>query len=167
MDLQVLIWMLDNHDVHFIIVIIFGMYWHDHTLVLTFCSSPMMHVCIANLGQCSCQISMNLQNIALEVIFFFFKFISWKWALLVNFHHCLKLCMFPNVDFVHLCVKVLYEPGIILCMRPANERRRYIVTSSLIGWAHTQNDPWWTLCTLWVTFGLYNDLACKSTPSYY
>ena len=26
-------------------------------------------------------------------------------------------------------------------MRPANERRRYIVTSSLIGWVHTQNDP--------------------------
>ena len=26
-------------------------------------------------------------------------------------------------------------------MRPANERRRHIVTSSLIGWAHTQNDP--------------------------
>ena len=31
--------------------------------------------------------------------------------------------------------------GIISCMRPTNERRRYIVTSSLIGWAHTQNDP--------------------------
>ena len=30
---------------------------------------------------------------------------------------------------------------IILCMRPANERRRYNVTSSLIGWAHAQNDP--------------------------
>ena len=27
-------------------------------------------------------------------------------------------------------------------MRPANERRRYIVTSSLIDLAHTQNDPW-------------------------
>ena len=27
-------------------------------------------------------------------------------------------------------------------MRPANERRRYDVTSSLNGWAHTQNDPW-------------------------
>ena len=26
-------------------------------------------------------------------------------------------------------------------MRPANERRRYNVTSSLIGWAHTENDP--------------------------
>ena len=25
-------------------------------------------------------------------------------------------------------------------MRPANERRRYIITY-LIGWAHTQNDP--------------------------
>ena len=30
---------------------------------------------------------------------------------------------------------VLYT-GIILCMRPANGRRRYNVTSSLIGWAH-------------------------------
>ena len=26
-------------------------------------------------------------------------------------------------------------------MRPANERRRYSVTTSLIGCAHTQNDP--------------------------
>ena len=26
-------------------------------------------------------------------------------------------------------------------MRPNNERRRYNVTSPLIGWAHTQNDP--------------------------
>ena len=31
---------------------------------------------------------------------------------------------------------------IILCMHPANGRRRYNVTSSLIGWAHTQNDPY-------------------------
>ena len=28
-----------------------------------------------------------------------------------------------------------------ICVRLANERRRYIVTSSLIGWPHTQNDP--------------------------
>ena len=33
-------------------------------------------------------------------------------------------------------------PGFILGMHPANERRRYIVTSPLIGWAHTSNDPW-------------------------
>ena len=32
-------------------------------------------------------------------------------------------------------------PGMILCMRPANERRRYNVTSSLIGWAHALNGP--------------------------
>ena len=30
-------------------------------------------------------------------------------------------------------------PEVILYMRPINERRRYIVTSSLIGWVHTQN----------------------------
>ena len=35
------------------------------------------------------------------------------------------------------------EAGIILYMRPANERWRYTVTLSLIGWAHTQNDPCW------------------------
>ena len=34
------------------------------------------------------------------------------------------------------------DTGIILCMHPANERRRYIVTSPLIGWVHTQNEPW-------------------------
>ena len=34
-----------------------------------------------------------------------------------------------------------HTQGIILCVRPANERRHYIVTSSLIGWAHAQNHP--------------------------
>ena len=32
--------------------------------------------------------------------------------------------------------------GIILGMGLANETQRYTVMSSLIGWAHTQNDPW-------------------------
>ena len=32
------------------------------------------------------------------------------------------------------------DAGISLGMRPANERRRYNVTTSLIGWAHTQTD---------------------------
>ena len=31
---------------------------------------------------------------------------------------------------------------IILWTRPTNERRRYIVTSSLTDWAHSQNDRW-------------------------
>ena len=32
--------------------------------------------------------------------------------------------------------------GIIFLNHPANERQRYIVMSSLIGWAHSQIDPW-------------------------
>ena len=43
----------------------------------------------------------------------------------------------------------------ILCIRPANERWRYTVTPSLIGWAHTQNDSWMfcylTISYLWGT----------------
>ena len=39
---------------------------------------------------------------------------------------------------VHWC---LSRAGLLLWMGPANERRRYIVTSFLSGWAHTQNDP--------------------------
>ena len=31
---------------------------------------------------------------------------------------------------------------IILCMCPADRRWCYIVSSSLIGWVHIQNDPW-------------------------
>ena len=41
-------------------------------------------------------------------------------------------------------------PGIILGMGSANERR-YIVTSSLIGWAHIQNDP----CALVFKLGIW------------
>ena len=36
--------------------------------------------------------------------------------------------------------------GIIYCMRTANERRCYNVTSSPIGWVHAQDD----LCYIWI-----------------
>ena len=53
--------------------------------------------------------------------------------------------------------------GIILCMCPGNKRRCYIVTSSLIGWAHTQNDPWncslYDACHYSVTALLWSCLA--------
>ena len=39
-------------------------------------------------------------------------------------------------------LELAVSSGIILCMRPANERRHYSATSSLIGRAQTQNDPW-------------------------
>ena len=41
--------------------------------------------------------------------------------------------------------KKSYNSGIVLCMRPANERRR-----SLIGWAHSQNDPCSATKHLWL-----------------
>ena len=34
-----------------------------------------------------------------------------------------------------------YDTGPIVGLRPANERRRYFVTTSLIGWAQAQNQP--------------------------
>ena len=34
-----------------------------------------------------------------------------------------------------------HKSGLILGMDSASQRRRYNVTSSLIGWAHIQNDP--------------------------
>ena len=46
-----------------------------------------------------------------------------------------------NWDIAHsLAVRMRYA-WIILNIHPTNERRRYIVTSSLIGWVHAQNDP--------------------------
>ena len=44
--------------------------------------------------------------------------------------------------------------GLILGLRPATGRRRYFVTTSLIGWAQTLNHPWNTH-TLW-----HNCLDC-------
>ena len=50
-------------------------------------------------------------------------------------------------------------------MNPANERRRYNVTSSPIGWAHTQNEP----CITVQTVGLIPDdiMTWKHIPHYW
>ena len=44
----------------------------------------------------------------------------------------------------HCCMQIekVESSGIILYMHPANERWRYSVTPSLIGWVHKQNDLW-------------------------
>ena len=53
----------------------------------------------------------------------------------------------PTVVMVVVC-NIMPCSGIILCICPANERWYYNVTSSFIGWAHSQNDPWcWAM--LW------------------
>ena len=54
-----------------------------------------------------------------------------KWQLLVQ----------PMMKISSIWPHFCFSAGIILCMGPANEGRRYIVTLSLIGWTHTQNDP--------------------------
>ena len=49
--------------------------------------------------------------------------------------------MIDHYKILHKKQWLRYNTGIIFGMRPANGGRRYNVTSSLIGWVHTQNDP--------------------------
>ena len=68
------------------------------------------------------------------------QFIQDKLNHLYDCNHVKSRCMILCATITVYSMNILMA-GIILCMCPANERRRYIVTSSLIGWAHTQNDP--------------------------
>ena len=68
----------------------------------------------------------------------------------------LTVCIYIDATIYHLFDEICHDDnfaslmcvwgcvcaGITLCMCLANERWRYNVTSSLIGWAHTQKDPW-------------------------
>ena len=58
-----------------------------------------------------------------------------------------------NTQKTHwFCPSELAISGLILGLRPANERRRYKVTPSLIGWAQTWNQPCtWCHCLLWIS----------------
>ena len=42
-----------------------------------------------------------------------------------------------NHNVAHYIIRVISNTGMILGLRPANERRRYFVTTSLIGGAQT------------------------------
>ena len=42
-----------------------------------------------------------------------------------------------NIKVIRLTTRYKTLQGLILGLRPANERRRYFVTTSLIGWAQT------------------------------
>ena len=54
----------------------------------------------------------------------------------------------PSLEGVTMKAKALLRrsggicTGLILSLRPANERRRYFVTTSLIGWAQAWNQPY-------------------------
>ena len=55
-----------------------------------------------------------------------------------KFNDLASVACIPRAQWVNSRIT---SSRIILWMRPANGRRRYMVTSSLIGWAHSQNDP--------------------------
>ena len=47
---------------------------------------------------------------------------------------------FISIELLDAKLVFLNKPGIILGIGSAIERRRYYVTPSLIGWAHTKNN---------------------------
>ena len=47
---------------------------------------------------------------------------------------------------VYAAGKWVENPGVFLGLGSANEARCYIVMPSSIGRAHTENDPWGTVC---------------------
>ena len=68
----------------------------------------------------------------------------------IGWMFCILSCM-DNADIESIgltLISYIYiyhdsYTGLILGLRPANERRRYNVTPSLIRWAQTSNQPWY------------------------
>ena len=63
------------------------------------------------------------------------RFISWNWIYAHNQSMCLHMCGSLCINGYVYFGGVQGRAGFILWMRPTTERRRYIVTTSLIGWA--------------------------------
>ena len=55
---------------------------------------------------------------------------------------CNKRARFTSGGFIVALRRRVRSTGLILGLRPANERRRFFVTTSLIGWVQTWNHPW-------------------------
>ena len=58
--------------------------------------------------------------------------------------------------------KELIDTGMILGLLRANERRRYKVTPSIIGWAQTQNQPCWYIFILNIV-NIFNDIITQTS----
>ena len=56
---------------------------------------------------------------------------------------CFPIPSWKDVSLRHDHWCMYMWAALILGLRPANERRRYFVTTSLIGWAQAKNQPWW------------------------
>ena len=82
----------------------------------------------------------------------------WEWTYIAEEQFLLCLVVgalaprFASTGHQHQLYGI-YDTGLILGLHPTNERRRYKVTPSLIGWAQTQNQP----CDIKETF-LYEEI---------
>ena len=65
--------------------------------------------------------------------------------------YCIVMKMKPMKGLTLLVAMNVENAVMIFGVQPANERWRYNVRSSLIGWAHWQNDPW--ECSICCTSG--------------
>ena len=54
---------------------------------------------------------------------------------------CKVSAIVSRTQYVKIILLIIEYAVIILWMRTTNERRRYYVTSPLVGWEHSQNDP--------------------------
>ena len=78
--------------------------------------------------------------------------------------HCKWIWFYPSKSLFDAIEDWWWHTGLFLDLGPANERRRYKVTLSLIGWAQTLNQPWtssidlaWSHGTCWMN----NSTAAK------
>ena len=66
----------------------------------------------------------------------------WHFPCLIQWHSLCKISNFKMIAQLNSDHWITFTEH-NLGMGSANERRRYIVTSSRIGWAFRQNGPWW------------------------
>ena len=101
---------------------------------------------------------MHSFNNKKNVFWFKFHYSFFWWISLTINQHWLPNRRWPTTwtddDPVKWCIySSMHLAGIIQCMRPANERQRNTVTLSLLGWAYTQNDSWFSndlkLTSIW------------------
>ena len=64
-----------------------------------------------------------------------------KWQRSIGIFGHFKCLHWSSKILQHFQDLVTDETGLILGLRPANERHRFKVTRSLIGWAQTENQP--------------------------
>ena len=99
-------------------------------------------------NMCNLKISSG-QRLTAKINVFFLNFDSYNRLLKHTEQTSCQNDVGPKINNYIVCS----SSGIILWMCQANERRRDNVKSSLIGWAHAQNDP----CThFWMSVVLYS-----------